>query len=175
MVPVALADLSRTKSTRVELLADKLTTVTFPNCDGVIKANFGDAGYYRVSYSAAMFEKLRSRMNSLAPEDRLNLLGDAWAMVTAQRATAASYLDLVASLGPEKTTAIWQEVLGRLDLIDGLHRGQPGRTAFRAWAIQMVRPQLQRLGGRPKRMSGLPTLYCATASSVCSDDLATKK
>src|SRR5439155_23027528 len=37
MVPVALADLTRTKSTRVELLADKSTTVTFPNCDGVIK------------------------------------------------------------------------------------------------------------------------------------------
>ena len=89
-------------------------------------------------------------MKSLAPEDRLNLLGDAWAMVTAQRATAASYLDLVASLGPEKTTAIWQEVLGRLDLIDGLQRGQPGRAAFRAWAIQMVRPQLQRLGWEAK-------------------------
>jgi hypothetical protein len=41
----------------VELLTNKSTTVTFPNCDGVIKANFGDAGYYRVSYSPAMFEK----------------------------------------------------------------------------------------------------------------------
>ncbi len=150
MVPVALADLSRIKSTRVELLTNKTTTVAFPNCDGVIKANFGDAGYYRVSYSPAMFAKLKSRMNSLPPEDRLNLLGDAWAMVTAQRATAASYLDLVASLGPEKTTAIWQDVLGRLGLIDGLQRNQPGRAAFRAWAIQMVRPQLQRLGWEPR-------------------------
>ncbi|HWX18604.1 MAG TPA: M1 family metallopeptidase [Candidatus Binatia bacterium] len=150
MVPVALADLTRTKSTRVELLTNKTTTVAFPNCDGVIKANFGDAGYYRVSYSPVMFQKLKSRMNSLPPEDRLNLLGDAWAMVTAQRATAASYLDLVASLGPEKTAAIWQDVLGRLGVIDGLQRGQPGRAAFRAWAIQMVRPQLQRLGWEPR-------------------------
>lgn len=150
MVPVALADLTRTKSSRVELLADKSSTVTFPNCEGVIKANFGDAGYYRVSYSPAMFEKLKSRLNSLPPEDRLNLLGDTWAMVTAQRAAAASYLELVAALGPEKTTAVWQEVLGRLGFIDALQRGQPGRAAFRAWGIQVVRPQLVRLGWEPK-------------------------
>src|SRR5207249_1976016 len=38
----------------------------------------------------------------------------------------------------------------RLGLIDGLQRGQPGRAAFRAWAIQLVRPQLQRLGWEGK-------------------------
>jgi aminopeptidase N len=150
MVPVSLADLTRPKSARVELLSDKSVTVTFPNCDSVIKANFGDAGYYRVSYSPEMFAKISSRMNSLAPEDRLNLLADVWALIAAQRATAPNYLDLVASLGPEKTTAIWEDVLGRLGLVDGLQRGLPGRAAFRAWAIQMVRPQLQRLGWEPK-------------------------
>jgi aminopeptidase N len=150
MVPIALGDLTKTKSTRVELLTNKSATVTFPNCDGVIKANFGDAGYYRVSYSPAMLERVKSRLTTLPPEDRLNLLGDAWAMVTAQRATVANYLDLVAALGPERTTAIWQDVLGRFGLIDQLQRGQPGRAAFRAWAIQLVRPQLQRLGWEPK-------------------------
>ncbi|PWU15173.1 MAG: aminopeptidase [Verrucomicrobia bacterium] len=146
MVPVGLADLTRPNSTRVELLADKSASVVFPNCDGVIKANFGDAGYYRVSYSPEMLEKVRSRFHSLKAEDRLNLLGDTWALVTAQRAGAASYLDLVASLGSERNAAIWQDVLRRLELIDTLQRGQTGRSAFRAWAIQIVRPQLQRLG-----------------------------
>jgi aminopeptidase N len=166
MVPVALADLTRAKSTRVDLLTNKSSTVTFPNCDGVIKANFGDAGYYRVSYSPEMFEKVKPRLNSLPPEDRLNLLGDAWAMVTAQRSTAASYLDLVASLGPEKTTAIWQDVLGRLGFIDDLQRNQPGRAAFRAWAIQLVRPQLQRLGWEPK--SNEPATDTLLRNSVIS-------
>jgi aminopeptidase N len=166
MVPVALADLTRSKSTRIDLLTNKSTTVTFLNCDGVIKANFGDAGYYRVSYSPEMFERVKSRLNSLPPEDRLNLLGDAWAMVTAQRATAASYLDLIASLGPEKTTAIWQDVIGRLGFIDDLQRSQPGRAAFRAWAIQLVRPQLQRLGWEPK--SNEPATDTLLRNSVIS-------
>ncbi len=146
MVPVALADLSQPGSRRVELLEGKSATLTFPNCDGVFKANFGDAGYYRVSYSPTLFDKLKQRINSLSPEDRLNLLADAWAMVAAQRATAASYLDMVVSLRGETATAIWQDILGRLELIDQLQRSQPGRDAFRQRMIEFVRPQLERLG-----------------------------
>jgi aminopeptidase N len=146
MVPVALADVSRPDSARVELLEGKSKTVTFPDCDGVVKANFGDAGYYRVAYPPALLQKLAWRMNSLSPEDRLNMLGDGWAMVEAQRASATNYLDLVAALRGEKTAAIWQGVLGRLGYIDRLERTQPGRAAYRLRMIELLRPQLERLG-----------------------------
>ena len=130
----------------MELLIGPSATVTFSNCQGVIKANYGDVGYYRTSYSPEMFERLKQQINSLPPADRLNLLADTWAMVAAGRATAANYLDLAASLHNEKTTAIWQEVLGRLGFMDTLERGRPGRAAFRARMIQLVQPQLERLG-----------------------------
>jgi aminopeptidase N len=116
----------------------------------VVKANFGNAGYYRVSHSPALLQKLAGRMSSLAPEDRMNILGDAWAMVDAQRASATNYLDLVAALGGEKTTAIWQGVLGNLGYIDRLERGRPERAAYRLRMIELVRPQLERLGWEPK-------------------------
>jgi aminopeptidase N len=150
MVPVALADISQPGSARVELLEGKSKTVTFPNCDGVVKANFGDAGYYRVSYPPALLQKLAIRMSSLPPEDRLNMLGDAWAMVQAQRASATNYLDLVAALRGEKTAAIWQDVLGRLGYIDWLERGRPERVAYRVRMLELVRPQLERLGWEPQ-------------------------
>src|SRR5262245_28686729 len=58
MVPVALADVLQPGSGRVELLEGKSKIVTFPNCDVVVKANFGNAGYYRVSYPPALLGKL---------------------------------------------------------------------------------------------------------------------
>jgi aminopeptidase N len=150
MVPVALADVLQTGSTRVELLEGKSKTVTFPNCDAVVKANFGDVGYYRVSYPPASFAKLAGRISSLPPEDRMNMLGDAWAMVEAQRARATNYLDLVKALGNEKTAAIWEGVLGNLGYIDRLERGRPERAAYRLAMIELVRPQLERLGWEPR-------------------------
>jgi aminopeptidase N len=146
MVPVALADVSRPGNGRVELLEGKSKTVTFLNCDALVKANFGNAGYYRVSYAPAHLKKLATRMHSFPPEERMNMLGDAWAMVEAQRASATNYLDLVAALRGETNATIWQGVLGRLDYFDWLERTQPGRAAYRLRMIDLVRPQLERLG-----------------------------
>ncbi len=156
LVPVALADVLQPESMRVELLQGKSTNVTFPSCDSVVKANFGDAGYYRTSYTPSMLAKLASRMSSLSPEDRLNILGDTWAMVMAQRASATSYLDLVTSLGGEKTAAIWHEVLGSIAYIDRLERGRPERVAYRERMIELLRPQLERLGWEPRAEEPAP-------------------
>jgi aminopeptidase N len=170
MVPVALADISQPGSARVELLEGKSRTVTFPNCDGVVKANFGNAGYYRVSYPPALLRKLARRMNSLAPEDRMNMLGDAWAMVEAQRASATNYLDLVAALRDEKTAAIWQGVLRNLGYIDRLERGRPERAAYRLRMIELVRPQLERLGWEPRPNEPAPdTLLRSSVISTLGD------
>ncbi len=145
-IPVTLVDVSKSESPRVELLEGKTTTVAFASCDAAIKANPGDVGYYRVWYAAPMFEKLKSRFNSLPPADRVNMLGDAWAMVEANRAPATSYLELVSVLRDEKTTGIWETVIGRLMYLDLIERGLPGRAAFRQFAMQLLRPQLERLG-----------------------------
>ena len=80
----------------------------------------------------------------------MNMLGDAWAMVEAQRARATNYLDLVKALGNEKTAAIWEGVLGNLGYIDRLERGRPERAAYRLAMIELVRPQLERLGWEPR-------------------------
>jgi aminopeptidase N len=166
MVPVALADVLQPGSGGVELLEGKSKTVTFPNCDGVVMANFGNAGYYRVSYPPALLQKLARRINTLPPEDRLNLLGDAWAMVEAQRDSATNYLDLVAALHGEKTSAIWQSVLRNLDYIDRLERGRPERAAYRLRMIELVRPQLERLGW--EQQPGEPAPDTLLRSSVIS-------
>jgi len=128
------------------LLRKKSAKVTLPDCDGILKANFGDTGYYRVLYSPALFAKLQQNLNELPAADRLDLLNDSWAMVEAERASAADYFALVGALRDEHTLAIWDEILSTLYLIDALEQKQPGRAAFQAYACALLRPQFQRLG-----------------------------
>jgi aminopeptidase N len=163
-VPVALANVSQPNDARVELLQGKSATVTFPSCGGTLKANFNDAGYYRVAYSPPLFERLKGHIDLLSAEDRLNLLGDSWALVTAQRESAPSYLDLVMSLRGETNAVIWREIIGNLDLIDKLQRGQPGRATYRSFVVSLLHPQLQRLGWETR--SGEPPTETLLRNSI---------
>src|SRR5262249_136341 len=126
-------------------LENQTVSVPFYNCGDAFKANAGNAGYYRNLYDPALFPKIREKINDLPPADRLNLLNDAWAMVEANRPPASAWLDLVQSLKDEKSCAVWGHVISIFEFIDGLERGQPGRDAFRDFAICQLDPQLQRL------------------------------
>ncbi|MDB6109765.1 MAG: aminopeptidase, partial [Pedosphaera sp.] len=148
-IPVALMDTARTQSVRFALLEGKSIPVPFGECAGVIKANAGDAGYYRVVYEPGLFERLK--VTQLPVADRLNLLNDCWAMVEANRASALSYLGLVELFQGEKTFAIWSQIFSGLDAVNELERGQPGRAAFQQYASTLLRLHLQRLGWEPKR------------------------
>jgi aminopeptidase N len=149
-VPVALMDTAHPNPVKYTLLKSKTASVTFPDCQSVIKANAGDTGYYRVSYEPALFHKLQAEFNQLPAADRLNLLNDTWALVEANRLPAAAYLDLLHSIHGDKTAAVWSQVLSVLGFVDDLERKQPGRAAFRDYACGLLQPQLQRLGWDPK-------------------------
>ena len=58
MVPVALANLSRDTAGGFAVLDGKTSAVNFGNCGDIIKANAGDAGYFRVAYEPALLEKI---------------------------------------------------------------------------------------------------------------------
>jgi aminopeptidase N len=145
-IPVALLDSAHPKAVHFTLLEGKSAEAALPDCQGVIKANAGAAGYYRVAYDEALFQKLEKVFSELPAADRLNLLNDAWAMVEAGRASVTNYLDLAESVQRDKTLAIWEQFLSTLVLLDGLEQKQTGRAAFQEYARRALRPQLRRLG-----------------------------
>jgi aminopeptidase N len=118
--------------------------------DGLMKANIGNLGYYRVQYAAAILQRLTAAYQGFNEADRVNLLADSWAMVQAGRAAAASYLDFTKQLSIEMDLAVWTSAVGTLREIDDLQRGEPGRDAFRAFACGLLRPVLANLGWEPK-------------------------
>ena len=136
---------------RTLLVGDAPETVKFAGCNAPMKANFGDVGYYRVQYSDGDLKALGAAYRTLTPADRVNLLGDAWAMVEAGRADPASYLDLLRQIPGETELAVWTQVIASLRQIDDRERGSPDRGPFRAFARELARPILDSLGWDPKR------------------------
>jgi aminopeptidase N len=78
--------------------------------------------------------------------DRVNLLGDIWAMAQAGRETPDKFLELTKQLSGETELVVWTQVLGSLREIDVLERGSPDQPAFRAYARGLLNPVLARVG-----------------------------
>jgi aminopeptidase N len=149
-IPVSVLDPTR-RGVRVVLLQSNAASVKLETLDAAIKANAGDAGYYRVSYDPPLFARLQKQIDKLSAADQLNLLNDAWAMVEANRAPSTNYFDLVQTLRHVTTFAIWDQIISTLYSIDEFEQKRPNRAAFQTYARFLLQPQLQRLGWAPKR------------------------
>lgn len=112
---------------------------------GTLKANTGGVGYFRVQYNTG-FDALLQNVKTLPEADRLNLLGDTWALVQASRMEASSYLALAAKFAGDDSFAIVAQIAGKLEFIDELSRGRTEREQFREWARGLLQPQLAKLG-----------------------------
>jgi aminopeptidase N len=128
------------------LVGTNAATLHFAGCGAPVKANFGDAGYYRVEYDAGALKTLAASLPKLAPADRVDLLADQWALFVAGRAGLASYLDLTRKLAAETTLVVWSDVLAKLDAIKKLIRRTTAQAPFRRYALQLLRPALARTG-----------------------------
>ena len=134
------------------LLGSSPATLRFAGCGAALKADLGEAGYYRTRYDAAGLSALERAFPGLAAADRANLLGDQFALFKAGLAPLADYLDVVATLsdGRERSVAVWEDTISHLERLDGLERGSASRPAFRAFARSLLQPQLARLGWIPR-------------------------
>jgi aminopeptidase N len=148
-VPVTVGRIGDAKP-RTILVGVEPKQIRFPGCGEPVKANFGDTGYYRTEYTPADFKTLAAAWDRLSEADRLNLLSDSWAMVQAGRAGPGVYLGLTRQLSAETEYAVWAQLIEAFGEIDELEHGSEGREAFRAYARELLKPVLERLGWEPK-------------------------
>jgi aminopeptidase N len=145
---------------------DKHVEVVFEGCDDSkpAKAAFGDVGYYRVKYDLEYLKLLGNAFWAFDSADRVNLLGDSWAMVEVG-SDPGSFFDLIEHLREEPATldsktgysdlpgaslALWTRVVATLQEIDDLERHKPGREAFRKYARGLLGIVFERLCWDPR-------------------------
>ncbi len=128
------------------LLRDKSARVSAGPCGAPVKLNIGDVSYYRVQYDAATLDALTAMVETMQPEDRVNLLADNWALLEAGRTGPADYFPLVQAVENDDKRGVWREVVDAFMRINRLERGLPGRPAFQAYARAILRKPFDRLG-----------------------------
>jgi puromycin-sensitive aminopeptidase len=101
------------------LLSERETTVALPGHTEAVVVNEGGHGFYRVRYSRDLLQRLLRRLPSgLAPIERFNLLGDAWAATVAGLMPIEEYLDLTAEFRGERDKNVWVILVGSLSALN---------------------------------------------------------
>ncbi|MEO6912382.1 MAG: M1 family metallopeptidase, partial [Edaphobacter sp.] len=78
-------------------------------------ANAAAKGYYRVAYTPEQYKAIQSNAETaLTSPERINLIGERWALVPSGRTSIASYLDLVLALKHDPNSAVLSTALGKV-------------------------------------------------------------
>jgi puromycin-sensitive aminopeptidase len=139
----------------VRTLADRASqTVRAPARTRWCQGNAKAGGFYRVRHDAAdLARMLEAPRRSLAPVERLALVGDQWALVRAGVLDAGAFLDVVEALRGETDHDVLGGMAGPLATIDDqvLEPGGPEQTALRAWVARRFEPAFRRAGWKPRK------------------------
>lgn len=149
-VPVTVGALNNLSDERKHLLSGREATIPWADSLGAPKVNLNDVGFYRVVYDPETFAAIVAALPDLPAAEQINLLGDAWALVTAGRVATSDYLEIAWALRSNSSEPVWTSILSALAEIDTWMLDRPERTAFQRWAVTLLRPQLDRLGWDPR-------------------------
>ncbi len=112
---------------------------------------FADAegkGYYRSSYPPEAYAKIVSSVETgLKPEERISLLGDAWAQVRADKMAVGDYLNLAAAVKDDANATVITTALSAVNTIDMQIAATPEEhEALAAWVRRNFKATYQQLG-----------------------------
>ncbi len=131
-------------------------TLEVPGC-GPVVVNAGQTGYYRTLYKPAQFAQVREGFAKMDTLDQIGVLQDTWALGLGGLQPASDYLELAAALPVDADPMLWGEVAGSFASLDGYYAGDAARqAAFRAFAVETLKPVLARVGWAPQEGEDAP-------------------
>ena len=155
LLPVAIENLDHPKS-QVELLRGS----TGFEISSPVLINAGQTSYARVLYPKPAMDALVERMAALAPADQFGLLNDSLALGLAGYAPASNVLALAKAVPVDADPIVWQRAISVLRNLDSYYAPGTERTAYRQFALTLLKPIASRLGfeARPKEDGNIQIL-----------------
>src|SRR5258708_9519913 len=142
---------SSTGAQKCELLTKKEQTFTLAGCSTWVLANAGATGYYRAGYQPDAVRALAGDAESkLTPAERIALQSDIWASVRVGREPVGDFLAFAQGLKKDRSRAVVDDVLGRLNFIGRYLVTDSDRYSFRSWLRGYLSPLLKDVGWKPK-------------------------
>src|SRR6266436_6762464 len=133
------------------LMTEKIDKLQNIPVDRALKVNADGTGNYRVEYDEPSWKLLLDALPRLSVADRVNLMGDAWAFVQANRAPLSTYFDLIERLPAGVELAEREQIINAFDYISRLLVGNSTRGKFQSYARSILRPSFDQLGWEPKK------------------------
>jgi puromycin-sensitive aminopeptidase len=135
-VPVGIATSGATRESL--LMEDSAASITLPASvdNDWVKVNAGQAGFFRVSYPDAEWDRLRNAVASLSlpAVDRLGLQNDAYALMRAGRLPATVFLSMAGAFVNETDSPVWGDLAANLRGLEALLLDTPHVEAYRGFA-----------------------------------------
>ncbi|HVB05940.1 MAG TPA: M1 family metallopeptidase [Acidimicrobiales bacterium] len=147
IVPIIARPLGKKKEERL-LLDHK--GAELDAAEGPLVVNSGGAGFYRLSYDAALQGELVEHYDELAAGERYNLVADGWAVALSGRGELSGFLSLVGHLGAERDPNVWSIVIGALALLDLVCK-EEDRETLSGFTRRLLGPVLEEVGFEPKK------------------------
>ena len=148
-IPLTYRMAGETESTS-QLMEGKTDELNDIGTGKALKLNTDGAGNYRVEYDPTSWDQLIDSLPQFNVADRVNLLGDVWAAIQANRAPVSLYFGLVEKLPRSTDLAEREQIINALDYLNRLLAGQPDREKFQRYARSILRPTFEMLGWEAK-------------------------
>ncbi|HEY3044703.1 MAG TPA: M1 family aminopeptidase [Vicinamibacterales bacterium] len=174
-VPACLKTGAATGSSSCLIISQpRVTLDVAQGCVPWIFANADADGYYRTAYAPEILRALASHVeDALSPPERVALIGDEWALVRANRHTAADYLTLASGYGRESSSGVLGDVTERLGFIHEYLTTDATRGGFETFVRTMLRPLFGQLGFSPATLPSGDTDGRRALRAVVIDALGT--
>jgi puromycin-sensitive aminopeptidase len=132
------------------LLADANAEVTFSGASWIFP-NGGGAGFYRFALDDEAIARLAGAIaTGLAPEERLNLVGNQWALVKTGIGSVAGFVTLIRGFVGEQDRAVLEAISQRLAWLENNVLADADRPSFGALVQSLYGPELAALGWDPR-------------------------
>ena len=120
------------------------------------KVNPDQAGFFRVNYQAADWQRLVPAVESLElpASDRLGIQNDAYSLSRAGLLPVTQFLSLAKAYGNETDASVWGDLSSNMRDIEVMLAGEPSHARFQAFARGIFQPAVQRAGWDAKPGEG---------------------
>jgi puromycin-sensitive aminopeptidase len=131
------------------LLGDAETRLRLDHPVDWALVNEGGHGFYRVRYSPDLLHGVLHRLTDLAPIERFNVVGDAWAAAVAGLLPLADDLELLTRFHAERDRNVWMVIVGSLHTLNRVV-ADAERPHLEAFTRHLLAPAVADLGWTPR-------------------------
>lgn len=104
-------------------------------------------GFYRTNYPADRLKKLGEERHQLTVEDKIGLIGDAYANAIAGYGSTAGLLALVERFSDESDYLVWSQILTNIGNVRSVFSGSEDVSeALRKYHLKLVTPAVEQVG-----------------------------